>query len=561
MLSQSIKIKNVPEQDPLQVTICTSFVVKLLQDYLIYWSNEFGLNMNVSFAPYNQVFQQLLNPNSLLNQNKGINVLFIRIEDWLRDQTDRPHSEQSHFLNQTYLEFIEAINQARKNTSVPFLISIVPLSSSHSFSPEIAASIVEMNRKLDSSLRELPWFYLLDLAKIATLYDIEEVFDSKSDEVGHIPFSPEYYAALGTFLARRIRAYIGPSYKVIAIDCDNVLWKGDCGKGGIHNVVIDKNYTYLQEFLLEKYNEGFLLVLCATNNEKDVWEIFDHHPQMKIKREHIAAYRINHDSKDENFISIARELNLGLDNFIFLNSSNIETEQLSVSRPEILSLTLPEQPDTFFSFLNHIWEFDTFHATEEDRQRNKMYMAEKERKQEQENFTHIDEFLKSLNIKITLKKLDEADIDRALQLTLRTNQFNLNGIRKTREEISNSIPAQDSLAWIIDVKDRFGDYGIVGLLLAREIENTLAIDTFVMSCRAMGKNVEDFILTELEKYCAINGLDMVIANYLVTPRNQPFLEFLTRTDWKFDNQTNTYNFLLKDKKQSMLIKNEEPSVK
>ena len=556
---QPLKINSISEQNSLQITICSSFVVKQLYDYINYWGNEFGLKINISFAPYNQVFQQLLNPNSLVNQNSGINVLFIRVEDWLRDQRDKTSLEQNNFLNQTYLEFIEAVNKARKNTSVPFLIGIVPLSPYHPFISEIADSIEEINLKLDSSLRKLPWFYLLDLNTIATLYDIDEVFDSKSDEIGHIPFTPEYYAALGTFLTRKIRAYKGPSYKVIATDCDNVLWKGRCDKEGIQNVIIDKNYNYLQEFLLEKYNEGFLLVLCAKNKECDVWEVFDHHPQMKLRREHIAAYRINRKTKTDNLISIASELNLGFDNFIFLNYSDTETEQVSVSYPEIFPLTLPDDPDTYFSFLNHIWEFDVFQITEEDRQRNKMYKAEKERKQEQGNFEHLNDFLQSLNIQINLNSLEEKDIDRALQLTLRTNQFNLNGVRKTREEISKAIQKQHSLAWIIDVKDRFGDYGIVGLLLARKNQSTLIIDTFVLSCRALGKNVEDFMLAELQQYCATNSIQTIIASFLSTSRNQPFLEFLIRTDWKYDHQTSTYNFLLKD--NSMLLKNEEYSVK
>ncbi|HVG42914.1 MAG TPA: hypothetical protein VM888_14985, partial [Chitinophagaceae bacterium] len=225
-LTQSVEVKSMPERDSLQVTICASFVIEPLQDYLDYWSKEFGLNINLSFAPYNQVFQQLLNPQSLFNQAKGLKILFIRIEDWLRDLTGTTISEQHHFLTQTYSEFAGAINQARKNTGVPLLIGIVPLSPSHSFSSEIAASIAEMNRELEAALREIPSFYLLDLSKIATLYAIEETFDPKSDELGHMPFTPEYYAALGTFLTRKVRAYKTPSYKVIALDCDNTLWKG-----------------------------------------------------------------------------------------------------------------------------------------------------------------------------------------------------------------------------------------------------------------------------------------------------------------------------------------------
>lgn len=544
----------MPEQDSLRVTICSSFVVKPLNDYILYWSNEFELNIEVSFAPYNQVFQQLLNPSSQLNQNKGIKVLFIRVEDWLRDQKDKSPSEQADFLNETYLEFKEAITAVRKITNVPFLIGITPLSPSNSFSSRIQDLITDINSKLDSELKQLPSFHLIDLTKIAGLYDVEEMFDQKSDEIAHIPFTTDYYAALGTFLTRRVRSYKFPSYKVIAFDCDNTLWKGSCSVNGKDNV-IDKNFRYLQEFLLEKYNEGFLLVLCTNNNEPDVWKVFDHNPAMKLRREHIAAYRMNEDPIPDNLISVATELNLGLDNFIYLN--NIAgTGALSETSPEILSLTLPDDPESFFTFLNHTWEFDTFHATEEDRQRNKMYRAEKERKDELANFTHFNDFIESLNIKINLHSLEEKDLDRALQLTLRTNQFNLNGIRKTREEISEAIKEKNSFHWIIDVKDRFGDYGIVGFLLGSEITNTLLIDTFVLSCRALGKNVEQFILQQLQNYCTTKGLQVISATFQETPRNKPFLEFLQKTNWEPDTKTNRYNFLIKEESYT-LIENEK----
>jgi FkbH-like protein len=308
---------------------------------------------------------------------------------------------------------------------------------------------------------------------------------------------------------------------------------------------------------LEKYGEGFLLVLCSKNNEDDVWEVFDHHPQMKLKREHIAAHRINWSPKSGNLVSVSKELNLGLDSFIFLDDSNFETEQVSVSCPEVFSLTLPEDADTFFSFLNHIWEFDIFQVTGEDRQRNQMYKAEKERKEEQANYAYLNDFIQSLNIEINLHSLEEKDRDRALQLTLRTNQFNLNGIRKTREDIQHAMQQEGTLNWIIDVKDRFGDYGIVGLLLARETQTTLIIDTFLLSCRVLGRNIEDFILAELEKYCVIKKLDIILAYFRSTPKNQPFLDFLTRTGWVADHQTNTYSFLIKNSNQTIVAKNEK----
>ncbi|MFN2440947.1 MAG: hypothetical protein ABR503_17210, partial [Chitinophagaceae bacterium] len=143
---------------------------------------------------------------------------------------------------------------------------------------------------------------------------------------------------------------------------------------------------------------------------------------------------------------------------------------------------------------------------------------------------------------------------RAVQLSLRTNQFNLNGIRKTREEIMNAIQQENSLNWIIDVKDRFGDYGIVGLLLAKNNQKTLILESFLLSCRVLGRGVENIILSELKTHCMIHQLDNIEAMFQATPKNKPFIDFLLQTDWKADHQTNTHNFLIKQTTQEILYK-------
>ncbi len=196
------------------------------------------------------------------------------------------------------------------------------------------------------------------------------------------------------------------------------------------------------------------------------------------------------------------------------------------------------------SFLNHIWEFDRFQVTEEDMQRNKMYKVEKQRKEEQVNYEYFDDFLQSLNINVNLKPLKEKDLDRAVQLTIRTNQFNLNGIRKTREEIIKVIHQDNTYNQIINVKDRFGDYGIAGLLLATQFQNTLVIDTFLLSCRVLGRNVEEVVMAQVQEYCTSEGLDTIIVHFTPTSKNQPFIEFLVRTNWLKDNETNMYSFLI-----------------
>ncbi|MDQ6815149.1 MAG: HAD-IIIC family phosphatase, partial [Bacteroidota bacterium] len=545
------------KEDHLSVNVCASFIAEPLQEYMEYWSNELELNLQISFAPYNQVFQQLLNPASLLNSNKGINVLFIRVEDWLRDKLNLSQNEQIEFLDKNYEELVQAIQKTGIITSTPFLVGVVPVQSANSFAAAVTAHITELTTNIQSVLQKQHSFHTIDLYNIAKLYEVAEMFDTISDNQGHMPFTPEFYGALATYVTRKIRAFKDPPYKVIALDCDNTLWSGIVGEVGTAGVVIDENFSYLQEFLIKKYEEGFLLVLCSKNNEDDVWEVFDKHRGMKLKREHIAAHKINWQPKAENVVLLAKELNLGVDSFIFLDDNEFEVEQMQSACPTVYSIQLPDETEGIPGFLDHIWAFDVFKLTEEDLKRNSMYKAENDRKSELLKFGSISDFIEALNIEVITRPLQEKDLDRAVQLSLRTNQFNLNGVRKTRDEIVANMKNSLYIQWIVEVKDRFGEYGIVGLLIGSKAENELQIETFLLSCRVLGRQVENIILTRLRDFCVAERLSSIAALYQSTGKNKPFTEFLGQTDWVDNQQTNTFRLLIKYSERELLYTNNE----
>ena len=526
----------------LPLNICSSFVMEPVQEYVEYWSKEFDLNIKIAFAPYNQVFQQLIDPLSLLNSNEGINAVFIRVDDWLRDHKSKAPSEQLAILNNAYTELISLLAQAGSRLHIPFLVAIVPLLNTTSVPQLVAAEINKLNQQLEAFIQQQQGFHLLSLPAIAALYDVQELYDAKADELGHMPFTPELYAAAGTWLTRKVNAIKGTGYKVIAVDCDNTLWQGIVGEAGATGVIIDENFKYFQQFLIRKYTEGFLLVICSKNNEADVWEVFNSHPHMLLKKEHIAAHRINWQPKPSNLASIASQLNLGMSSFIFLDDSEFEIEQMDDSCPEVLSIALPVNPAELKSFLDHIWAFDRFAITGEDAKRNQMYQVEKQRKDEQDKFGNLNDFLATLGLQVSISPLTKNELDRAVQLTLRTNQFNLNGIRKNAAEITTLMQQPNTINWFVEVQDRFGEYGIAGLVLAKNEGNTLLVDTLLLSCRVLGRNVEDHILASLLAWCTQHGLNNISASYQPTDKNKPILEFLQRTGWVPDASTNIYNY-------------------
>jgi FkbH-like protein len=540
---------SVNKQKALAVKVCSSFVMEPISEIFEYWNNELELNLELQFAPYNQIFQQLVDPSSLLNNNEGINVLFVRMEDWLRSKTFADVNAAIEYLQKTYDEFHNLLSAALARVNTHFIIAVLPVLNENRHDARLVNAIAILNTALVNFINSHSRLHRFDLEKMEALYGVENGYDAHSDEAGHMPFTPEYYATLGTFVARAIASYKGNPYKVIVLDCDNTLWHGVTGEAGALNVKINSGYQALQEFVISKYNEGFLLALCSKNNEADVWEVFEKNKSMVLTKEHIAAHRINWNPKADNIREIAKELNLGLSSFIFIDDNEFETEQVSLGCPDVLTLTLPEQPEEFMDYLNHIWEFDVFKITDEDLLRNEMYRTENRRKDELQNFESYDKFIESLEIEVGINPLSNEDLDRALQLTMRTNQFNLNGIRKTEAELLKSMANPKAVNWIIEVRDRFGDYGKVGLVLAHENGTQLKIDTFLLSCRVLGRHVEETILEKLNGYCLINGLQTIVANFIQTEKNIPFNDFLHRTGWELDNSGSAYTLNIKIRDQ------------
>ncbi len=529
----------------LDVFICSSFVCEPVQEYIDYWATEYELTIQVEFAPYNQVFQQLLFADSKFNTNKGVNVLLIRIEDWLRDKKNLPANEQISFLNETKNELENALQKAVNDLRIPLVIGMVPLNDSSDFTIPVQEHIVQLSRQIETWLQRQPSINILNLNDIADLYEVADIFDAKADELGHLPFSQEYFAALGTFLTRKIRSYISKVYKVLVLDCDNTLWKGVCGELGSEGVEINEHFLYWQRFLLTKYREGFLLALCSKNNEPDVWEVFENNKSMLLKREHIAAHRINWMNKSDSIAELAEELNVGIDSFIFVDDSAFEIDHVETARPEVLCLQLPEEDEELKAFAEHTWQFDVFVATVEDKMRNAMYRTEKTRKLEQENHSSYNEFLQSLHIKVTTRPIEERDIDRALQLGLRTNQFNMNGIRPERELIKSHILSEQRLGWMIDVADRFGDYGTVGLLLGTHNMATLQLQTFLLSCRVLGRGVEKIIWQNVHQYCVTHSLNDIMLRFQTTSKNKPFEIFLASSGVQWSNDSQNWHSTVK----------------
>nr|WP_278287483.1 HAD-IIIC family phosphatase [Ruminiclostridium josui] len=525
-------IKNIHK---LKIAVASTFTAEPVEDYISWWCKQFGIKNEVVFAPYNQVFQQLLDETSLISLNDGVNILLIRFEDWLRNNMSED-AEQIKKLEENYTYLLSTLKSKAK--SIPYFVGIFPVGQYSNISPKVSEYIQEMNKRWKLALEDMENVYVMDCENLDKQFAIDTVFDTLKDTEAHMPFSDTYFGALGTFTARKICAWKKQNFKVIVLDCDNTLWKGVCGEEGAQGVIISEPFMRLQEIMLDCYREGMLLALCSKNNEADVWEVFDSNNGMLLKKEHFVSWRINWQSKADNIREIAQELNLGVDSFIFIDDSPVECSEVMTKLPEVLTLNLPENAEQIPSYLQHVWAFDRIKVTAEDAQRTQMYIAEKERKQIQDSAHSLDGFIQSLELKMSMNLIENSQYMRAAQLTHRTNQFNLSTIRRTEEELRLLTSLPGCKCHVIEVSDRFGDYGLVGVVITKENGDKLLIDTFLLSCRVLGRRIEDAILVGLKKLCNNTGARILEAEFRPTEKNMPFKKFLEKSGWKSIKEKN-----------------------
>jgi amino acid adenylation domain-containing protein/FkbH-like protein len=512
------------------LVISATFTAEPVADYIQWWFEQFGLSCSIHFAPYNQVFQALLDPASELSANHDINLLLIRIEDWVRDDL-RVDGAGLDFLEKKLVELGNILKYQEKKGK--YFVGVFPVSPF--WAPNLKRRLEKLNQTWTEILAKVEDVAIIDLAQLGDLYGIADIYDNISDRIGHMPYSDEFYAALGTYVSRKICSYKLRKFKVIVLDCDNTLWKGICGEDGAQGVVIDDEHLMLQNFLLKQYDAGMLLTLCSKNDERDVLEVFEKNPHMRLRLEHLVGWKINWRLKSENIKAIAQELNLGLDSFIFLDDNPVECRDVMTRCPQVLTVKLPEDPKEIPGFLSHLWAFDRFAVSREDKQRTKMYRDERERQELQRGMPTLADFIKGLDLKMSMRFADELEIGRAAQLMQRTNQFTLSAIRRTEASLRTLLRDKTVNCWAVDVVDRFGDYGLTGVVITRRMGEKLFLDTFLLSCRVLGRSIEDAVLSCLKKHCRERGIDLLEAEFHPTARNGLFQSFLERTQWRLAN--------------------------
>ena len=385
---------------------------------------------------------------------------------------------------------------------------------------------VRLIRRLNEAIREaMPdGAYFLDLEQVSgvegrkTFYDMRRYFWTKQ------PFGESGTAELARHLFAGIRALTTGPKKVLVLDLDNTLWGGVVGETGAAGIGIGESpegeaFRAFQSHAKALTGRGVVLAVASKNNPADAREPFETNGEMLLKLDDLAAFEASWEPKGVTIARIAETLGLGLDSFVFFDDNPAEGEQVRQALPEVEVVDVPEEPSEFVRALQAGLWFEATGLTGADRERAGQYAVERKRRELQTVHASLDHYLASLEMAAEVREIDEGELPRVEQLLGKTNQFNLTTRRHSRADVSRMLAQAGSVGLTVRVRDKFGDYGLVAVLIGVPEGEALRVDTWLMSCRVIGRTVEQFCFRELVDRAGRLGHRSIVGEYLPTKKN------------------------------------------
>jgi FkbH-like protein len=394
--------------------------------------------------------------------------------------------------------------------------------------------LARMNLALADALADEPSVFVLDASRWMTAAGARAAA-SKLWYASKNPFSPPVFEEAAADLAAALDGLAGRARRLIILDLDDVLWGGIVGEVGWEGITLGGHdhtgeaFADFQRALKALTRRGIQLAIASKNDAAAALEVFDRHPEMQLRRDDVAAWRINWSDKGENVADILRELKLGAESAVFIDDSPSERARVLEAVPGVLAPDWPTDPARYRETLRGLRCFDAPLMTAEDRARTGMYAAERSRHASLSTATSLESWLQSLHIRIAVEALTAANVDRAAQLMNKTNQMNMATRRLSVQELQDWAGAADHLLLTFRVADRFGDYGLTGIIGLAFDRATVRLTDFLLSCRVMGRMVEEAMLSVAVEACRSRGASKLIADFSPTARNGPCLEFFRRS--------------------------------
>ena len=471
----------------MHIVVAASFTADPCKPYLLQAGSLLWSDVTVQVAGFGQVIQNLVNAAGMFYANKqGVNLIYCR-------SRDLPFRE----------EFIRALSTYDASYCGPLCVCLCP---------ELTALYDE-----SSFLKES--FQKVIFVKAIDFFDVDSKdFDMDGDQAGAMPYSVRIYNCLG-YLGCRLASYACRTpFKVICVDCDQTLWSGIVGEDGPEALVGNEG---LMRCLKQSVSNGIVLVTCSKNIATDVRAAFDSHKKWPLAYDDFLMHKESWESKGKSIQECASELGLsGFESFFFIDDNPVEISSVLDVCPGISTLQWPQDTEVHELYARNVWPLDTLRSTQEDKLKTNMYRKEFERRVASVGMTHT-EFIASLQVNIRISKMQNVELDRVLQLTQKTNQFNF-----TTERLS-AIPEHDEVQ-VVHVSDKYGDYGLVGVIIYSIAGSCLTLQNLLMSCRVLGRGVEAAMLRNVGTLAHSRGVEHVRIQFVHSERNEPARIFLIK---------------------------------
>ncbi len=442
------------------------------------------------------------------------------------------------------LAYIEKL--ASNNPSVPIYVSNIDIQPLKIIQGDDIRPEHKIMDQWEEGLKDLIQrninLHLFDLRTIIENLGRENFYSNQMWYLGSIPCGIKGINRLSERINKIIKSQSQARKKVLILDLDNTLWGGVIGEDGLEGIQLSNSYIGAaykdaQMRIKELQGLGVLLAIVSKNNEEDVMKVLRDHPHMVLREDDFVAIYANWNPKSSNILDMANKLNLGLDSFVFLDDNPVEREAVRLAIPEV---TVPDFPKDVANLPNIIVEisrdyFFSTRLTKEDLEKTEQYQQESKRQKVLENSASIEDYLKSLEIVVNLEEMNEGQIERVAQLTQKTNQFNLMTARYTAEQLIEYKSKSNNHIYVANVSDKFGDSGLVFVIMVSTDGNVATIDNLLMSCRVMGRYIEDSAINSIEEKLIAHGAREIRAKFIPTAKNKPVVNLMERLGYTLIN--------------------------
>ena len=541
--------KDIGQFKRIKIAVLSSSTIKGLKEILFVKCYKLGVIPEILIGSYNQYNQEILDDNSKLYSFKpDLVILFIDTKSLLGEIFFKYYllseKEKDDFFRSNIDQIESLTNKITKNLNCKVILHNfeVPVDSPLGIIDNkqrlgFIEFIKNINYDISIHFKENNQIFVFDYDLFCSKWGKENIVDYKMYYLGDIKINFKYLPKLCEEYISYIKPLMSLTKKCIVLDLDNILWGGIIGEDGLEGIKLGptpegRPFLEFQKYILSLFNRGIILAINSKNNLEDVLNVLRNHPYMILKEKHFASIRINWDDKISNMRAIAEEINIGLDGLVFFDDDKLNKEMIKTALPEVKVVDLPEDPSLYLKTLMESNDFNSFQFSEEDKKKGQMYADQRKRQELSKTTTDITEYLKALDMVVTIEKATSFTIPRISQLTQKTNQFNTMTKRYLEEDIKRFADSDDHLVFSIKVEDKFGDNGITGVSIVEKKKENWIIDSFLLSCRVIGRRIEETMLAYIIEEAKKERIKTLIGQFIPTKKNIPAKDFYEKNGFK-----------------------------